>query len=461
MMFETTLSSRMQMALRRLTGKGSLQEDDIETALKEIRRGLLEADVHLSVIKAFTDKVKEEALGIKIIKGLNPSQQVVKVVKDTLMNIMGTEHVGLIYQPVKPSVFMLVGLQGSGKTTTVAKLAGFIKKDLSKKVLLVALDIYRPAAIEQLHILGKSIQAEVFDKGLNDPVKTTKEAIAYAKANGFDVVILDTAGRQSIDLVLMDELKDIKKEAKPNEILLTVDSMTGQDAAVTTKNFNDALGITGAILTKLDGDSRGGAALSITMVSKTPIKFMTSGEDLKSIEAFHPDRIADRILGMGDVMTLVEKATEAVSEDDAKNIMEKIQNNTFNYNDLRSQLKMMKKMGSLKSIASLIPGLGKSLGQVDDKPLKEMEIMMQSMTKDERLDPSLIDKSSKRRERIAKGSGLTVTAVNQMRQSFERQKQMMKQMMHMDPNDISKMKPEAFAPKMKKGKGKNKGRFKY
>jgi signal recognition particle subunit SRP54 len=356
---------------------------------------------------------------------------------------------------------MLVGLQGSGKTTTVAKLAGFIKKDLSKKVLLVALDIYRPAAIEQLHILGKSIQAEVFDKGLNDPVKTTKEAIAYAKANGFDVVILDTAGRQSIDLVLMDELKDIKKEAKPNEILLTVDSMTGQDAAVTTKNFNDALGITGAILTKLDGDSRGGAALSITMVSKTPIKFMTSGEDLKSIEAFHPDRIADRILGMGDVMTLVEKATEAVSEDDAKNIMEKIQNNTFNYNDLRSQLKMMKKMGSLKSIASLIPGLGKSLSQVDDKPLKEMEIIMQSMTKDERLDPSLIDKSSKRRERIAKGSGLPVSAVNQMRQSFDRQKQMMKQMMHMDPNDISKMKPEAFAPKIKKGKGKNKGRFKY
>jgi signal recognition particle subunit SRP54 len=259
----------------------------------------------------------------------------------------------------------------------------------------------------------------------------------------------------------MNELKDIKKEAKPNEILLTVDSMTGQDAAVTTKNFNDALGITGAILTKLDGDSRGGAALSITMVSQTPIKFMTSGEDLKSIEAFHPDRIADRILGMGDVMTLVEKASEAVNEDDAKNIMEKIQNNTFNYNDLRSQLKMMKKMGSLKSIASLIPGLGKSLSQVDDKPLKEMEIIMQSMTKDERTDPSLIDKSSKRRERIARGSGLPVSSVNQMRQSFDRQKQMMKQMMHMDPNDLSKMKPEAFAPKVKKGKGKNKGRFKY
>jgi signal recognition particle subunit SRP54 len=461
MMFETTLSSRMQMALRRLTGKGSLHEDDIEAALKEIRRGLLEADVHLSVIKAFTDRVKEEALGIKIIKGLNPSQQVVKVVKDTLMDIMGTEHVGLIYQPVKPSVFMLVGLQGSGKTTTVAKLAAFIKKDLSKKVLLVALDIYRPAAIEQLHILGKSVQTEVFDKGLSNPVQTTKEALLYAKTHGFDVVILDTAGRQSIDLALMNELKDIKKEAKPNEILLTVDSMTGQDAAVTTKNFNDALGITGAILTKLDGDSRGGAALSITMVSLTPIKFMTSGEDLKSIEAFHPDRIADRILGMGDVMTLVEKASEAVNEDDAKNIMEKIQNNTFNYNDLRSQLKMMKKMGSLKSIASLIPGLGKSLSQVDDKPLKEMEIIMQSMTKDERTDPSLIDKSSKRRERIARGSGLPVSSVNQMRQSFDRQKQMMKQMMHMDPNDLSKMKPEAFAPKVKKGKGKNKGRFKY
>ena len=460
-MFDTTLGSRMQMALRRLTGKGTLSEEDIELALKEIRRGLLEADVHLSVIKAFTERVKSEALGIKIIKGLNPGQQVVKVVKDTLMDIMGTTNTSLVYEINKPSIFMFVGLQGSGKTTTVAKLASLIQKDQTKKILLVALDIYRPAAIEQLHILGKKIGVEVFDKGQQNPIKTAKEALIYAKEHSFNVIMLDTAGRLSIDETLMTELKDIQAEVKPTEILLTIDSMTGQDAAVTAKNFHDVLHITGAIITKLDGDTRGGAAVSVTMVSNTPIKFMTSGEDLKSIEVFHPDRMAERILGMGDVMTLVEKATDAVSEDDAKNIMEKIKNNTFNYNDLKAQLKMMHKMGSLKSIASLIPGLGKSLQNVDDKPLKEMEIIMQSMTKEERLKPELIDMSSRRRERIAKGSGLPVSSVNQLRQSFDRQKKMMKQMLTMDPNDLSQLKPETFAPKAKLGKGKNKGRFKF
>jgi signal recognition particle subunit SRP54 len=460
-MFDTTLGSRMQMALRRLTGKGTLSEEDIELALKEIRRGLLEADVHLSVIKTFTERVRNEALGIKIIKGLNPGQQVVKVVKDTLMDIMGTSNVSLIYEISKPSIFMFVGLQGSGKTTTVAKLAALILKDSTKKILMVALDIYRPAAIEQLHILGKKIGVEVFDKGQQNPIKTAKEALLYAKEHQFNVILFDTAGRLSIDETLMTELQDIKQAVKPTEILLTVDSMTGQDAAVTAKNFHDALGISGSVMTKLDGDTRGGAALSITMISSTPIKFMTSGEDLKSIEVFHPDRMAERILGMGDVMTLVEKATDAVSEDDAKNIMEKIKNDTFNYNDLKAQLKMMHKMGSLKSIASLIPGLGKSLSQVDDKPLKEMEILMQSMTKEERMKPELIDMSSRRRERIAKGSGLPVSSVNQLRQSFDRQKKMMKQMLSMDPNDLSKMKPEAFAPKPKLGKGKHKGRFKF
>jgi len=374
---------------------------------------------------------------------------------------MGSHNHALIYSIAKPTVMMLVGLQGSGKTTSIAKLALHIKKQTNQSILLVALDIYRPAAIEQLHILGKKISVEVFDRGQNPPVETLKEALKYAKDKKIDVVLLDTAGRLSIDDALMQELKDIKSFAKPTEILLTVDSMTGQDAAVTTKNFNEALGITGAIMTKLDGDSKGGAALSVTMVSKSPIKFLTSGEDVSTIEVFHPDRIADRILGLGDVLTLVEKASDAVSEDDAKDMMEKIKRDTFNYNDLKKQLSMMKKLGSLKSIASLIPGLGKSMSQIDDKPLKEMEIIMQSMTKEERLNPKLIDMSSKRRERIAKGSGLSVPSVNQLRQSFERQKTMMKQMMSMDPNDISKMKPESFAPKLKKGKGKHKGRFKY
>ena len=461
-MFETTLSSRLQMALRRLSGKGYLNEDDITSTLKEIRRALLEADVHLSVIKSFTDHVKENALGEKIIKGLNPGQQVAKVVNDTLVSILGEKTSYVSYQPSGLTVMMLIGLQGSGKTTSIAKLAKTIKTSENKKVLLVAADIYRPAAIDQLKVLGQSIQVDVFEKGQMDVYVIVKEALIYAKAHHYDVVLIDTAGRLSIDTALLDELKMIKEMTSPTEILLTVDAMTGQDAAITAKNFHEHIQATGAILTKLDGDTRGGAALSISSVASIPIKFQASGEKIEILEVFHPDRMASRILGMGDVMSLVEKASEAASEDDAKDLMTKIQNNTFNYIDLKKQFKMIKRMGSIQKVMGLIPGLSKQAAQVDDKPLKEMSVLIDSMTIKERKEPSLIDQSSKRRERIARGSGLSVAAVNRVRDELNNQRKMMKHMMSMDPSNMSNLNPNQFQPsKIKKGKGKNKGRFKY
>lgn len=462
-MFETTLSSRMQMALRRLTGKGYLKEDDIQEALKEIRRALLEADVHLSVIKSFTEKVKTQALGEKILKGLNPGQQVVKIVNDTLTQTMGEHAQGLAYQAQGLTSMMLIGLQGSGKTTAIAKIAAWIKKQTGKKILLVAADVYRPAAIEQLQILGKSIDVEVFERGQIDAVDVVKQAKTYALDNAFDVILIDTAGRLSIDNTLMDELKKLKAYVSPSEILLTVDAMTGQDAANTAKIFHDQIGSTGAILTKLDGDARGGAALSIREVANIPIKFMSTGETLETLEIFHPERMASRILGMGDVMSLVEKATDAIDEDDAKNLMEKFQKGTFNYLDMKKQFKMMQRMGSLSKIAGMIPGLGKQAQHIDDKPMKEMSVIIDSMTKEERKHPELIDKSSRRRDRIAKGAGVSVAAVNKLRQAFENQKRMMKQMSGLNPETMASMNPSQMMPKLKqkKGKGKNKGRFRY
>lgn len=462
-MFETTLSSRMQMALRRVTGKGLLTEDDIALVLKEIRRALLEADVHLKVIKSFTEKVRTRALGIKIMKGLNPGQQVVKVVNETLTEVMGTESSSIAFESQGLTTILLMGLQGSGKTTAISKLAKWIHEKEQKKVLLVAADVQRPAAIEQLHVLGKSIHIDVFDQGQINAVDVVKNGLSYAKDNQYDVMLIDTAGRLSIDEALMDELKAIKALTQPSEILLTVDAMTGQDAANTAKLFHDALQATGAILTKLDGDTRGGAALSIREVSSIPIKFMSTGETLETLDVFHPDRMASRILGMGDVLSLVEKASDAVNEDDAKNMMEKLQSGTFNYNDMKKQFNMMNKMGSLSKIAGMIPGLGKQASQIDDKPMKEMSIIIDSMTKEERKNPDLIDRSSRRRDRIAKGSGLSVAAVNRLRTAFERQQKMMKQMMQIDPDKLSTMNPNQMMPsfKQKKGKGKNKGRFKY
>lgn len=462
-MFETTLSSRMQMALRRVTGKGLLTEQDIQGVLKEIRRALLEADVHLTVIKSFTEKVKERALGTKIMKGLNPGQQVVKIVNETLTEIMGSSQSSLTFEPQGLTTMMLMGLQGSGKTTAISKLAKWIRDKEQKKVLLVAADVMRPAAIEQLHILGKSIQIDVFDLGQINALDVVKNAYKHAKENAYDVMLIDTAGRLSIDDALMKELQEIKVIIKPSEILLTVDAMTGQDAANTAKLFHDALNATGAILTKLDGDTRGGAALSIREVSSIPIKFMSTGETLETLDVFHPDRMASRILGMGDVLSLVEKATDAVDEDDAKNIMEKLQSGSFNYNDMKKQFKMMSRMGSLNKIAGMIPGLGKQASQIDDKPMKEMSILIDSMTKEERKNPELIDRSSKRRDRIARGAGLTVSAVNRLRTAFDRQQKMMKSMMNMDPKKMASMNPNQAIPsfKQKKGKGKNKGRFRY
>jgi signal recognition particle subunit SRP54 len=461
-MFETTLSSRMQMALRRLTGKGYLTEDDIVETLKEIRRALLEADVHLSVIKKFTEQIQTQALGEKIIKGLNPAQQVIKIVTDTLTKTLGDQTAYVSYQPSGLTVMMLIGLQGSGKTTSIVKLAKTIRDSENKKVLLVAADIYRPAAIEQLKILGQSINVEVFEKGQINVDIIIKEALLYAKKHEVDVMLIDTAGRLSIDESLLDELKRIKKMTSPTEILLTIDAMTGQDAAQTAKNFHDAIHATGVLLTKLDGDTRGGAALSVSSVANIPIKFQATGEKIETLEVFHPDRMASRILGMGDVMSLVEKASEAVSEDDAKDLISKIQNNTFNYQDLKKQFKMIQRMGSIQKVVGLIPGLGKQASQVDDAPLKEMSVIIDSMTLQERKNPSLIDQSSKRRERLAKGSGLSVAAVNRLRDAFNKQKMMMKQMMSMDPSDMNTFKPHHIQqPKIKKGKGKHKGRFKY
>ena len=462
-MFETTLSSRMQMALRRVTGKGLLTEEDITLVLKEIRRALLEADVHLTVIKSFTEKVKEQALGIKILKGLNPGQQVVKVVNEILTEVMGSASEGLTFEAQGLTTMMLMGLQGSGKTTAISKLAKWIKEKANKKVLLVAADVQRPAAIEQLHVLGQSIQVDVFDQGQIAAIDVVKKAFIYAKEQQFDVMLVDTAGRLSIDTSLMEELQEIQSLIKPTEVLLTIDAMTGQDAANTAKLFHEAVHATGAILTKLDGDTRGGAALSIREVSSIPIKFMSTGETLDTLDVFHPDRMASRILGMGDVLSLVEKASDAVDEDDAKNMMEKLQSGTFNYNDMKKQFKMMNRMGSLSKIAGMIPGLGKQATQIDDKPMKEMSIIIDSMTKEERKNPELIDRSSRRRDRIAKGSGLSVAAVNRLRTAFERQQKMMKQMMQIDPNKLSSMNPNQMMPtfKQKKGKGKNKGRFKY
>jgi len=464
-MAENALSSRLQMAMRRITGRGFLTETDIDEMMKEVRLSLLEADVNFKVVKSFIQNIKEQALGEKILKGLNPGQQVVKIVHDELKRVMGEQAEGIRYNIQGLTTIMTMGLQGSGKTTAIGKLGVYIRKTDKKKVMFIAADIYRPAAIEQLLTIGKSIDVEVFEKGQQDPVKTVKEGLRYAKEQKYDVVIIDTAGRLHIDEKMMQELIDVKKEAMPNEILLTVDAMTGQDAANIAKSFHDQLEATGAILTKLDGDTRGGAALSIREVSGIPIKFASSGEKMDSFELFHPERMASRILGMGDVITLIEKATESIDEDDAKDMMEKLMTNTFNYNDLLKQFKMIRKMGSMSKILGFLPGMGnlKAASQVDDKQFDKMSALIHSMTEKERKDPKLIDQSSKRRERVAKGSGMSVSDLNRLRQSLETQKTMMKKMMHMDEKELaglsknpSKMMPQTT---YKKGKGKGKGQF--
>jgi signal recognition particle subunit SRP54 len=467
-MAENSLSSRLQMAMRRLTGRGLLTENDIDEMMREVRLSLLEADVNFKVIKTFIQNIKEKAVGEKILKGLNPGQQVVKIVHDELKRVMGEDSEGIRYNLTGLTTIMTIGLQGSGKTTAIGKLGVFIRKNDKKKILLIAADVYRPAAIEQLKTIGKQVDLEVFEMGLIDARKIVKEGLNYAKSNGFEVVIIDTAGRLHIDQNMMQELIDVKELAKPNEILLTVDAMTGQDAANITKSFHDQLGATGAILTKMDGDTRGGAALSIKEVSGIPIKFSSSGEKMDQFEVFHPERMASRILGMGDVLTLIEKATESIDEDEAQNMMEKLMSDQFNYNDLLKQFKMIKKMGSLSKILGFMPGMGqlKQVQNVDDKSFEKMAVLIHSMTEKERKDPMLIDRSSKRRERVAKGAGMTVNDLNKLRQALEAQKKMMKKMMNMDEKEIESLSknPSKLMQNQqtyKKGKGKGKGQFRF
>ncbi|MFA5470507.1 MAG: signal recognition particle protein [Acholeplasmataceae bacterium] len=466
-MAENSLSSRLQMAMRRLTGRGFLTEKDIDEMMREVRLSLLEADVNFKVVKQFINNIKEQAVGEKILKGLNPGQQVVKIVHDELKRVMGEESEGIRYNLGGLTTIMTIGLQGSGKTTAIGKLGVYIRKAEKKKVLFIAADVYRPAAIDQLVTIGKQIGIEVYEEGLKDARDIVTHGLKYAKDQHFDVVIIDTAGRLHIDEKMMQELIDVKAIAKPNEILLTVDAMTGQDAANIAKSFHDQLNATGAILTKLDGDTRGGAALSIKEVSGIPIKFSSNGEKMDAFEVFHPERMAQRILGMGDVLTLIEKATDAIDEDEAKSMMDKLMSDTFNYNDLLKQFKMIKRMGSMSKILGFIPGMGKikeAASQVDDKQFDKMGVLITSMTEQERKDPVLIDKSSKRRERIAKGAGMSVAELNRLRQALDAQKKMMKKMMNMDERQLeglSKNPTQAFAQnKPKKGKGKNKGQFK-
>jgi len=465
-MAENSLSSRLQMAMRRLTGRGYLNENDIDEMMREVRLSLLEADVNFKVVKSFIANIKEKAVGEKILKGLNPGQQVVKIVHDELKRVMGEDAEGIRYNMSGLTTIMTIGLQGSGKTTAIGKLAVYIRKNEKKSVLLIAADVYRPAAIEQLKTIGKQIDVEVFDRGLIDARVIVKEGLQYAKDKKFDVVIIDTAGRLHIDENMMQELVDVKAIAKPNEILLTVDAMTGQDAANICKSFHEQLEATGAILTKLDGDTRGGAALSIKEVSGIPIKFASSGEKMDAFEVFHPERMASRILGMGDVLTLIEKATDAIDEDEAKNMMDKLMSDSFNYNDLMKQFKMIKRMGSISKILGFLPGVGQmkqAMSQVDDKQFDKMQALISSMTEDERKDPKLIDTSSRRRERVAKGAGMSVADLNRLRQALDAQKKMMKKMMNMDERDMENLQKNPSKlmnqPSAKKGKGKGKGQF--
>ena len=454
------LSSRLQMGLRRITGKGKLNENDIDDMLREVRLSLLEADVNYKVVKKFLANIKEQALGENILKGLNPGQQVVKIVREELKKTLGDEAVELTMATSGMTVVMAVGLQGAGKTTAVGKMALFYRKKLKKKPMLIAADIYRPAAVDQLVTLGKQIDVPVFEMG-------TK-----VSAQGYNLIFIDTAGRLEINDELMDELKDIEKIANPHEILLTVDAMAGQNAVNVALAFHEKLNITGCILTKLDGDTRGGAALSIKEMTGIPIKIMSTGEKLDAMEIFYPDRLADRILGMGDVLSLIDTVTENIDEDEMKSMAEKMMSNKFNYNDMLKQFKMIKRMGSLSKILGFLPGfknMKQAMNNVDDNAFEKIECIIYSMTEKERTHPELIDKDYKRRERIAKGSGRSIQEVNRLRQSLDQMKKTMKQMNGMTEADAMRMQSQMKngnysgmgQPKAYKGKGKGKGNFRY
>ncbi len=424
-MFEN-LSDRLERSFKILKGEGKISEINVAETLKDVRRALLDADVNYKVAKQFTDRVKEKALGMDVLTAVKPSQLMVKIVHDELAELMGGDAVDVKLEG-NPAVILMSGLQGSGKTTFSGKLAKMLKSKRAKRPLLVACDVYRPAAIEQLRILGEQIEVPVYTEiGNNNPVEIAKNAIAEAKKEGNDLVIVDTAGRLAIDEQMMKEIKAIKEAINPDEILFVVDSMTGQDAVNTAKEFNEQLDFDGVVLTKLDGDTRGGAALSIRTVVNKPIKFVGTGEKMEALDIFHPVRMADRILGMGDIVSLVERAQEQYDEEEAKRLQKKIAKNQFDFNDFIAQIQQIKKMGNLKDLASMIPGVGKALKDIDidDNAFKGVEAIIYSMTPKERTNPEILNGS--RKQRIAKGSGTTIQEVNRLLKQFDETRKMMR-----------------------------------
>ncbi|MCW3077910.1 MAG: signal recognition particle protein [Bacteroidetes bacterium] len=431
------LQDKLDRALKNLKGQGKITEINVAETLKEVRKALLDADVNYKVAKTFTDTVKEKAFGQNVLTSVSPGQLLVKITHDELAQLMGGTKED-IYLGGNPTIILMSGLQGSGKTTFTGKLANYLKTKKGKNPLMVACDVYRPAATDQLHVLGEQIGVEVFsNKEEKNPIKIAEAAIKQAKENGNSVVLIDTAGRLAIDEPMMKEIADLKAAVKPNEVLFVVDSMTGQDAVNTAKTFNDRLNFDGVILTKLDGDTRGGAALSIKSVVNKPIKFIGTGEKMEALDVFYPERMADRILGMGDVVTLVERAQEQFNEEEARKLSKKIANNKFDFNDFLSQLQQIKKMGNVKDLVGMIPGIGKAVKDmdIDDNAFKGIEAIIFSMTAEERSKPELINGS--RRQRIAKGSGQGVQEVNKLLKQFEDTRKMMRMMN--DKNAMAKL----------------------
>ena len=425
------LAERLQGTIQKIKGKGKVSEQDVKEMMREVRFALIEADVNLKVVKEFVKKVSERAVGVDVMKSLTPGQQVIKIVQEELTTLMGGEQSPIKFSTRPPTVIMMVGLQGAGKTTTTGKLASVLRKKYNKKPLLVAADVYRPAAVQQLQTLGKQLSLPVFALGTDvSPVEIARQAIEHAKEEHHDVVLIDTAGRLHIDETLMQELKDIRALKEPDEVFLVVDAMTGQDAVNVAQNFNEAVGITGVVLTKLDGDTRGGAALSIRAVTEKPIKFVGMGEKMDALEPFHPERMASRILGMGDVLSLIEKAQANVDMDKAKELEEKFMTQSFTFDDFIEQLQAVKKMGPLDELLKMIPGANKMKGlenaKVDEKQMGRVEAIIYSMTPAEKTNPEII--SASRKKRIATGSGTSIQEVNRLLKQFEDMKKMMKQM---------------------------------
>lgn len=439
MAFES-LSDKLQDVFKRLRGKGKLTEKDVKEAMREVKLALLEADVNFKIVKQFVNKVSERAVGTEVLEGLNPAQQVIKIVDEELVELMGSTQSKLTFSPHPPTIYMMVGLQGAGKTTTTGKLAGILKKE-GRRPLLVACDVYRPAAIKQLQVVGGNFGVPVFEMGDKvSPVEIAKKAVEFSAENKNDVILIDTAGRLHIDEELMAELENIKKAVRPQEILLVIDAMTGQDAVTVADSFDSQLGVDGIILTKLDGDARGGAALSVRNVTNKPIKYVGMGEKMEDLEPFYPDRMASRILGMGDIKSLIEKAQQTFDEKNAIELQKKMRENEFTLDDFLEQMQQVKKMGSLKDIINMIPGFSQKIGDVDLDPkvVSHTEAIILSMTREERSNPSIL--SGSRKKRIADGSGSSIAEVNRLVKQFDEFKKMMKQLNGMQKGKKGKMK---------------------